>query len=39
MGRFAVICVLGDLLRAIWALYQVNEACVEVDGEVWKWFR
>ena len=31
--------VSGDLLRAIRAMYQVNETCVRVDGEVTEWFK
>ena len=30
--------MLGDLLRAIRAIYQASEACVTVDGEVTEWF-
>ena len=28
----------GDLLKAIRAMYQANEACVRVDGEMAEWF-
>ena len=31
--------MLGDLLRAIRAIYQASEACVRVEGEVTEWFK